>query len=59
MVDADNLKFKLNEMDVPSDSKFGAPEVGNAVEMLLNHNSSMSWVSEFEAKFPLRTVFTL
>jgi perosamine synthetase len=37
--------------DIPSDSKFSYPEVKNAMEVLLNHESGYPWVSEFERKF--------
>jgi len=36
---------------IPSDSKFSYPEVKNAMEVLLNHNSGYPWVNEFEKKF--------
>ncbi len=36
---------------IPSDSKFSYPEVKNAIEVLLNHNSGYPWVNEFEKKF--------
>ena len=36
---------------IPSDSKFSYPEINNAIEALLNHNSGYPWVNEFEKKF--------
>ena len=37
--------------NIPNDSKFSYPEVENALEVLLNHESGYSWVNEFEKKF--------
>lgn len=34
-----------------ADSKFSYPEVTNALEVLLNHESGYPWVNEFEKKF--------
>ena len=40
--------------NIPSDSKFSYPELKNAMEVLLNHNSGYPWVNEFEKKFANR-----
>ena len=37
--------------NIPNDSKFSYPEVDNALEVLLNHESGYPWVNEFEKKF--------
>ena len=37
----------LKEKSIPSDSKFSYPEVKNAMEVLLNHESGYPWVNEF------------
>lgn len=39
---------------IPADSKFGLPELHNVMEMLLAHESGISWVNEFEQKFAKR-----
>jgi len=47
-------KEKLDEYltnSIPSESKFSYPEVANALEVLLNHESGYPWVNEFEKKF--------
>lgn len=54
MNSSNDVITKLNEVDVPIDNKFGIPELSNAIEMLLNHDSNKSWVSEFEEKFAQR-----
>ena len=36
---------------IPKDNKFSYPEVKNAMEVLLNHDSGYPWVNEFEKKF--------
>ena len=36
--------------NIPNDSKFSYPEVKNALEVLLNHESGYPWVNEFEKK---------
>ncbi len=43
----------INEV-VPEDNKFRLPELYNAVEMLLGHESGVSWVNEFEQRFSER-----
>ena len=40
--------------DIPPESKFGSPELRNVVEMLLAHESGVSWVNKFEQIFAHR-----
>lgn len=37
--------------NIPTDSKFSYPEIENALEVLINHESGYPWVNEFEKKF--------
>lgn len=37
--------------NISNESKFSYPEVDNALEVLLNHESGYPWVNEFEKKF--------
>ena len=39
---------------IPSDSKFGYPELGHAIDMLMDHDSGVSWTTEFERRFATR-----
>jgi len=39
---------------MPTNSKFGYPELRYAMEMLLEHDSGISWTTEFERRFAVR-----
>ena len=39
---------------IPADSKFRLPELRYVMEMLLNHDAGVSWVTEFEQRFAKR-----
>jgi perosamine synthetase len=39
---------------VPDDAKFALPELRNVLQMLLAHESGISWVTEFEQRFAKR-----
>lgn len=51
---ADRLLNAGTEKVIPTDSKFGYPELCRAMEMLLDHNSEVSWTTEFERRFATR-----
>jgi len=39
---------------IPSDSKYGMPELHHVVNMLLDHDSGVDWATEFEERFAER-----
>ena len=47
------LTASAKEM-IPTDSKFGYAELKYAMEMLLNHDSGISWTTVFERRFAAR-----
>jgi perosamine synthetase len=51
---ADHLLNSDAEKLIQPDSKYGYPELRYAMEMLLDHDSSISWTTEFERRFAAR-----
>jgi perosamine synthetase len=49
-----SLLNHILSLDIPSTNKYQLPELRYAIEALLNHDSGISWTTEFEKRFARR-----
>ena len=54
MIDDEKINKFVNDLSIPAHSKYKEPEIINAIKMLIDHDSKISWVNKFEQTFAKR-----